>query len=437
MSQSSSFTDNSFPMSASLGASSVQGRILLVGKNAVIPACSELNADHADSLADAIFNISVHPYELIVVAVAGEANLQLHLENLRKAAPDARVLLICDAAEERTCRRVLSAGVDDYEILPLTLDKILRHLPLRTVPQVLVHPSAPVDPVMVSVLQLPIQAHTEMADELLSGVTDISSRAVAILQSAVAWGGTLRYDAGEQIRDKESLSAIVGAHNVIFGRLVLTGASRIGNDIPGTLNQAALWLAGWLNLSRRYEQLRTLAITDELSGAYNRRYFNRFVTSLLDKARVDRFRVSILLFDIDNFKHYNDTFGHAAGDAIVRELIRLLKRCTRQQDLVARLGGDEFAVVFWDHDAPRQPNSQHPADAMAATERFRKAIRECEWSKLANMHGTVSISGGIATFPWDAETLDGLMEKADGALLRAKAQGKNVILLTEPKIPEA
>jgi diguanylate cyclase (GGDEF)-like protein len=157
---------------------------------------------------------------------------------------------------------------------------------------------------------------------------------------------------------------------------------------------------------------------------------------LLERARENRSRVTLLLFDIDDFKKYNDTFGHASGDAIIRELIQILRACTRQYDLVARIGGDEFAVVYRDNEAPRQPNSEHPRDVLAATERFREAIRNHHWPETCKIEGDVSISGGLATFPWDADTLESLMAKADEALLQAKSAGKNVIFMHKRETPE-
>jgi diguanylate cyclase (GGDEF)-like protein len=281
---------------------------------------------------------------------------------------------------------------------------------------------------------LPLLVQAVLFNNLLQGRTDFAERAVANLQAYVKWGGALKFvraEAGKNMPAHAHQVPVALPEQPPFGVLyVERGAGMVPS--PATtagLQQAAHWLASLLAIARRYEQLRSLAITDELSGAYNRRYFTKFMSGLLERARANRFRVTLLLFDIDDFKKYNDEFGHASGDAIIRELIKLLRSCTRPHDLVARLGGDEFAAVFWDNEAPRHPNSEHPRDALAATERFRKAVQAHQWPAACNIKGEVSVSGGLATFPWDADSLESLMTRADEALLRAKAGGKNVFLL--------
>ena len=103
--------------------------------------------------------------------------------------------------------------------------------------------------------------------------------------------------------------------------------------------------------------LQRLAITDELTGLYNARYFRHFLSRIIERGRVKRFPVTLLLFDIDDFKKYNDQYGHGVGDDILKQTASLMKRCCRDHDLVARIGGDEFAVVFWDKEGPRHAAS--------------------------------------------------------------------------------
>ena len=91
---------------------------------------------------------------------------------------------------------------------------------------------------------------------------------------------------------------------------------------------------------------------DEATGLPNRRYLMQALESILAGAEAEKFRVTILLFDLDGFKHFNDTYGHTTGDQILRETSQLFRRHCRQHDIVARYAGDEFVVVFWDADSP-------------------------------------------------------------------------------------
>ncbi len=287
-------------------------------------------------------------------------------------------------------------------------------------------------------LKIPMQAQITLTQEMQTGHRDIQTVALEILQSNFRWPGYLKIEppGSEQTQlfpvAAEKAAAPLQHRGVNFGTLVLEGAAK-STRITDQLQQSAAWLTAMLVLNRNFKNLRRLADTDELSGAYNRRYFMENVPHLLDRARRDRFCVTILLFDIDDFKQYNDQFGHAAGDAIIREVIRLLRHCTRNRDMVARVGGDEFAVVFWDEGGPRQPDSQHPRTVLNIAQRFRKAVAEHPWNAEGGpISGKLSISGGLATFPWDAQNLTDLLAVADQELMRAKSIGKNAIVLAGP-----
>ncbi|NQU74877.1 MAG: GGDEF domain-containing protein, partial [Planctomycetes bacterium] len=125
--------------------------------------------------------------------------------------------------------------------------------------------------------------------------------------------------------------------------------------------------------ANRMHALRRMATIDYLTGAYNRRYFTYFTDRMLLAVRSKRGRATLLVYDIDDFKHYNDKFGHAAGDEILRETARLMKQITRKGDLVARIGGDEFAVLFCDLGSTRTPGSEPLGTAYALADRFRRA----------------------------------------------------------------
>jgi len=188
----------------------------------------------------------------------------------------------------------------------------------------------------------------------------------------------------------------------------------------------------------RLSELERLATEDDLTGLKNRRYLGEFLRQILRHATQEGFQVTLLLFDIDDFKRYNDAFGHTVGDRVLREAALLIRRCCREHDVVARIGGDEFAVVFWDrpdlpanpHEPERRTAAEHPRQAYFMAERFRRQISDSNLSSLgAGGQGTLTISGGLAAFPQDAQNAEALFERADQALLEAKRQGKNRIVL--------
>jgi diguanylate cyclase (GGDEF)-like protein len=298
-------------------------------------------------------------------------------------------------------------------------------------------PAGPTAAVGGASLKLPATAQMQIVNALLQDPeAPVAALAVELLQSNLRWPGRLRLDPQPVAQGAASDSQArltYGDEN--FGSLTLEGGVRSPRTAE-QLQAAAAWLGAILALVERHAKLRRQADTDELSGAFNRRYFMEKTPQLLEKARRERFCVTLLIFDIDNFKQYNDQFGHAAGDAIIREVIGLLRHCTRAKDMVARIGGDEFAVVFWDNQKPRSPDSEHPRSVLAIAQRFRRAVADHPWNTDGGpIAGRLSISGGLATFPWDAQDLHRLLEVADGELIRAKDMGKNAIVLAGPGVP--
>ncbi len=192
------------------------------------------------------------------------------------------------------------------------------------------------------------------------------------------------------------------------------------------------------NQSEKIRHLVKLATEDELTGLKNRRYIMEFARQILEYARIEGGRVTLLLFDIDDFKDYNDIYGHAAGDEILKEASIVMKRCCRATDVVGRIGGDEFVVLFWDDlkkkaesgEDRRAKASDHPHEAIFIANRFRNEINKSELQALGKQgRGVLSISGGLACYPRDASDVEELFQKADEALYDAKRSGKNRIYL--------
>ncbi|CAN5828972.1 hypothetical protein BH11PLA1_BH11PLA1_01270 [soil metagenome] len=216
---------------------------------------------------------------------------------------------------------------------------------------------------------------------------------------------------------------IVTHQGLTFGRL-----SAAKSD-AATLRLAARWLAAWLTLHQQQGELRRQTVTDDLTGAYNRRFFERYVVQAIEKGRATRAGFSVLLLDVDNFKYYNDQYGHSAGDAILSEVVKLLLSTVRTHDRVCRIGGDEIAVVLYDPQGPRDPLSKPLDTAWQITRRFQERVYDHRFARLGDAPGRLTISGGLSTFPWDGLTPTQLLQSADERLMEAKRQGKDRVVL--------
>ena len=188
------------------------------------------------------------------------------------------------------------------------------------------------------------------------------------------------------------------------------------------------WLAQWLLLQMQFEELEQMAWTDHLTGAGNRRALERVLDTVLERAREQKQAVTVMCFDIDDFKQYNDRFGHEAGDNVLCETVQLLRSVIRRGDHVFRVGGDEFVVVFADPSGPRSSTSQPPESIEQIAERFQQQVGNLQLPQIGvDAPGTLSISAGLVTFPWDGLTTRELLSEADKLALKSKRSGKNVI----------
>lgn len=166
-----------------------------------------------------------------------------------------------------------------------------------------------------------------------------------------------------------------------------------------------------------YDEMMQNALMDELTGVYNRRYFERSLTRELNRARRHSHSLSLLALDVDDFKKFNDDHGHHAGDEVLKAVGSLLKKMFRGEDIVCRYGGEEFVVVL---------PVTNPASAMVVAQRFLEEMRKTDF-----FGRSVFCSGGIAGYPDHVSEARELFKKADAALFIAKARGKNQILMAE------
>jgi diguanylate cyclase (GGDEF)-like protein len=204
-----------------------------------------------------------------------------------------------------------------------------------------------------------------------------------------------------------------------IGTLIIAAkaSSAFGPSVRETLQALTNQLAVAMANARAVRQLEEMATTDGLTGCLNKRAFlDQMEQKLMAAQRFGR-KLSVIVTDLDHFKAVNDTYGHAAGDRVLQELGRVLKRVKRETDLVARFGGEEFCVLCEETDA---------RGAQLLAERVREELENTELqTELGPLRVTASL--GVATFPDHASTAADLFVQGDKALYEAKNSGRNQV----------
>jgi len=180
-------------------------------------------------------------------------------------------------------------------------------------------------------------------------------------------------------------------------------------------------------IKQAMDKMAELSTKDELTGLYNRRYCMEFAERELSGAARYGKDLTVCMLDLDFFKKINDSYGHPAGDAVLKETARLLKESLRQYDVPCRFGGEEFAVIM--------PNTRI-ADALIFCERLRKKIQDTP-VKFDSQRIEFTVSIGLAQFSAESdESVADLIRRADDGLYEAKKQGRNRIVALVDRVAQ-
>lgn len=215
----------------------------------------------------------------------------------------------------------------------------------------------------------------------------------------------------------------------VTGLLFLANSSgtELGFDFSVLLPLVGNHVSHIIDKIKFFQETRRLAITDSLTGLYNSRYFYKHLD--IEVARAKRYgnSLSLMLFDIDNFKSMNDTYGRQEGDELLQGLARTLTSVSRETDVVVRYGGEEFIIML--------PNTARE-EATALAGRILHTVQETKIRISSSAGVSITLSGGIATFPQNASSAKALLSAADNALSAAKAAGKNTVIYFQEKMHE-
>jgi diguanylate cyclase (GGDEF)-like protein len=194
---------------------------------------------------------------------------------------------------------------------------------------------------------------------------------------------------------------------------------------PETQQRLASTVADQLGLAvanlKLRETLRNQSIRDPLTGLFNRRYLEETLERELRRADRGQGRLGVVMIDLDRFKQFNDTHGHDAGDVLLRELGRILQSAIRGGDVACRYGGEEFVLILPGADLDI---TRHRA------EQLRESVKQLFVTHRGQPVGSVTMSAGVASFPRHGTTAEVLLQAADAALYRAKAEGRDRVVVS-------
>lgn len=274
----------------------------------------------------------------------------------------------------------------------------------------------------------PIQAKRLVYDE--ESIYAKASNEHRIMQTQNV-GGTLKQvipevpqDVADEINDENICKSIITvplySRNSHYGWFnVFSSRKEMTNGETDFLTIFAQQIEMAITIADLFEEVKAQAVTDGLTGLYNRRYFEEYLKKEVTRAMRQQQAFSIVGLDLDHLKQINDKYGHAYGDLAIKTVANVLKKNARSIDTAARMGGEEFNVILPGVDSK---------GAMIAAERIRKAL---ESEKLDTI-GHITASVGVATFLEHSDNIEDILELTDQAMYQSKRNGRNQVTLAKP-----
>jgi len=260
------------------------------------------------------------------------------------------------------------------------------------------------------------------ADE--SGITDLFVNRLPLLHG--------------DVRNKKNLNPLIIIPDVsslysfpVFYEDRLIGLINLYSSTKNKLSKDKIYLiqslSGQVNTAitnfYEFQKIKAMASIDALTGVFNKKYFLENINREVNSALASGLVLTLAMIDIDHFKVVNDTFGHQAGDIVLKEVASVITHSLRDADCVCRYGGEEFAVLM--------PGTSKEM-ALEVMERVRSKIESTSFSVNEKDHLKITVSAGVANFPADADSAETLMERSDTSLYVAKRSGRNMVFGYKP-----
>lgn len=215
------------------------------------------------------------------------------------------------------------------------------------------------------------------------------------------------------------LVPLMSKHTHFGSLIVFSSRENISDSELNFLNLFAKQIELAITIADLFQAVKEQAITDGMTGLYNRRYFEEYIKKEAERAERQNQKFTVIGLDLDHLKQINDTYGHNYGDIAIKAIAQVLKNNARSIDIAARMGGEEFNLLLPGVDS---------AGGCIAAERIRKAIAAVELEKI----GHITASLGVATYLEHSEDIEDLLELADRAMYESKRNGRNRVMIARP-----